>query len=192
MTEGEGAVYVTHPGLISVTDTLALPRLVGNGTLNGTHVEVDNLVSSNAYESNNVFNYPPTNTHFDEVNVYYHVDRFREDYIKTLGNISLGKVTAQVHFEEANAKFVAPATLKIGDSFDLLSDPIPGGNDFAHEDKIMYHEYMHAVSYDISAIEGTATGETGASPRASPITLPVLLRSERRSWTMRFRALSAI
>jgi Zn-dependent metalloprotease len=122
---GQGYVFQTHPGLNSSTVSRSLPRLDGSGYLHGTYVMVSNLVSADAFDAGNQFFYTASNTHFDEVNVYYHVDRFRNNYINALGSLSLGQVTARVHLREANAGFNAPLTIDFGDSIDLLGNPIP-------------------------------------------------------------------
>ncbi len=88
---GSGNVYPTHPGLSSVT-TESVYRLNGNGYLEGTYVDVENDETSNAFSANHDFQYSTSSTHFDEVNLYYHVDDFRHNYIEGLnsaGNYSL-------------------------------------------------------------------------------------------------------
>ncbi len=159
---GQGYVYATHPGLIATTDSSSLPRLDGSGYLRGTYVTVTNFETQDAFDTGDQFFYIPSNTHFDEVNVYYHVDRFRNDYINALGTLSLGQITSRVHLKSANASFTAPLMLNIGDAIDLFGNPFGCCSDFAQEDKIIYHEYMHSVSFNLSSISGGGTGETAA------------------------------
>ena len=72
---GSGKAYADDPGAASPI-TVSLPRLNGSGyRLEGTYVDVDNEDVADAYSSTATFNYSPSDTHFDEVNLYYHIDK---------------------------------------------------------------------------------------------------------------------
>jgi len=146
---GSGNVYPTHPGISSVTN-VTLSRLDGTGYLRGNYANILNNVSSRAYSSNNSFNYSSADTHFDEANVYYHIDCYRGNYLAGLGFDGVGQITATVHentypgpdnawFDPSNGQ------LYFGDG-----TPAEGVYDFAKEDKIIYHEYTHAMSNSIA------------------------------------------
>lgn len=98
---GTGNVYPTHPGLSSVT-TEDLFRLTGDGTLTGTYVTVENDEAPNAFSANHNFQYSTSSTHFDEVNLYYHVDNFRHYYIANLGSLGFTNITAHAHAVHPN------------------------------------------------------------------------------------------
>lgn len=168
-TTGTGNVYPTHPDISSVT-TENLFRLDGDGTLSGTYVQVVNDVAANAFSSNHNFQYTTASTHFDEVNVYYHVDDFRHNFIGGLGSLDLDPITAHVHSTHPNPQ--------IGDNnawFDPGDQEIYFGdgtgaccNSFAREDKVIHHEYGHAVIFEINDdITSTAT-EMGAISEGVP------------------------
>ena len=143
-TTGTGNVYPTHPGLSSVTNE-SLPRLNGNGYLQGLYVDVYNWQSSEAFSANHEFNYSTSNNHFDEVNVYYHVDKFRHEYIGIFEQVwqqfDFGTIDAYVRDrteEDGNAAWYQTwsNTIHFGDG------PGVGYNNFAREDKVVYHEYL--------------------------------------------------
>ena len=80
-TNGSGNIYPTHPGRSSVTNS-TLYRLDSTGNLKGTYADVKNYDGSRAYASNLIFNYSSNSFDFDEVNVYYHIDQYKYNYIK--------------------------------------------------------------------------------------------------------------
>ncbi len=165
---GDGDVYPTDPNFSSVTDE-SLYRLNGSGYLRGTWAYSVNDATSNAYSSNNSFQYSQGNTHFDEANLYWHIDQFRANFINTLdnGSLTLGQIEAHAHatipgYGDLNARFCrdcSPKQLDFGDASSSSSY-----NDFAKDDKVIYHEYSHAVIYHInSGIESTNNEEGGIS-----------------------------
>ena len=167
---GTGDVFPTHPGLPSVSSR-SLYRLSGNGTLTGTYVKVENDDASNAYAANHNFTYSTSSTHFDEVNVYYHVDDFRHNYIANLGSLGFTQITAHLHsihshpsILDVNAWF-SPSNghLYFGDAASDTSV-----NNFAREDKVIYHEYGHAVIYDINSGISSSSNEEGAISEGTP------------------------
>lgn len=162
---GDGDVFPKNPDLSSVTNK-SLYRLNGSGYLRGTYAYIVNDAAPEAYSAINSFQYSPTNTHFDEVNLYYHIDDFRHNYIAFIedGSISFEQITAHAHTpledldgdgdKDPNAWF-DPGNQEI--YFNGAYDP-HGTNDFAKADKVIYHEYGHAVIYDVtSLIFGTPT-----------------------------------
>lgn len=159
---GDGNVYPTHPGLSSVTNK-PLYGLIGNGYLDGTYVDVQNASASDAYSSSHSFQYSTSNTHFDEVSLYYHVDNFRRNFVEALdaGNNLFNKLNATAHDNSTcpnNACF-SPSTQDI-----YFSDSYP----FAKEDKVVHHEYGHAVIYDIQSGIQSSSNEEGAISEGTP------------------------
>jgi len=147
---GCGNVYPTNPNISSVTN-VPLNNLDGSGYLRGQYSDVLNDVTSRAYSSNETFNYQTNNTHFDEVNVYQHINSIG-DYFAAIdagayGRMGTQPITTRVHYQEDpnNSGFVlSTGQLYFGDG-----TPSEGYYDFAEEDKIIYHEYTHAVVYSI-------------------------------------------
>jgi hypothetical protein len=69
-----------------------LTDLDGSYLPHGTYVDVYNEDSPQQPEPNGIFDYTPSDTHFDEVMVYYHMTQFRK-YLNTLDDLSIvGKV----------------------------------------------------------------------------------------------------
>jgi Zn-dependent metalloprotease len=167
---GDGDVYPTHPGISSITNK-DLFRLNGSGNLNGVYVTVKNDDGSEAYSGSNSFQYNSSNTHFDEANLYYHVDDFRHNFIEQIDDGSLGftKLEAHAHayhnvYGDLNAWFHRP-------NKDIyFGDAASSGlyNDFAKEDKVIYHEYGHAVIYDIKSGITSSDDEEGGISEGLP------------------------
>lgn len=159
---GDGNVYPTHPGLSSVTNK-PLYGLVGNGYLDGTYVDVQNASASEAYSSSHSFKYSTSNTHFEEVSLYFHIDNFRRNFVEGLdaSNDLFNKLTATAHDNSTcpnNACFSSSTQ-------DLyFSDGYP----FAKEDKVVHHEYGHAVIYDIQSGIQSTSSEEGAISEGTP------------------------
>ncbi|MCB7129202.1 MAG: hypothetical protein J3T61_06675, partial [Candidatus Brocadiales bacterium] len=79
-----GSVYDHHPDAGSVVYR-TLTNLVSPGYyLNGNYVRAYNDDTSEAYETDLTYYYSPSNTHFDEVMVYYHANRFQDIYLDDL------------------------------------------------------------------------------------------------------------
>ena len=163
---GTGYAYPSTPDSSSVT-SFNLYRLSGNGYLQGTYAYIINDVSSEAYSANHTFQYATSNTHFDEVNLYYHVDRFRHDFVENLGNSGFNQIYAHAHANYSpgpnNAWFLrSNQQLYFGDGTGA------GFNDFAREEKVVYHEYSHAVIYDINSGILSTSNEEGAISEGIP------------------------
>jgi len=167
---GNGDVYPTHPGLSSVTNK-SLQRLNNSGYLRGDYAYVVNDDGAEAQSATYSFQYSPGNTHFDEVNLYYHIDDFRVGFINGIGgfNLNFTQITAHAHandtyYGDLNAWFF-PSTEEIyfGDAASSSSY-----NDFAKEDKVIHHEYSHAVIYDIQSGIESSHNEEGAISEGTP------------------------
>jgi Zn-dependent metalloprotease len=159
---GTGKVYRKHPGLSSVT-TENLFGLDGNGKLDGTYVRAKNSSTSDAYSASHSFQYATTNTHFDEASLYYHVDNFRRNFIEGLdsGNDLFNFIEAYAH---NNVVCNNNACFNPNDGDIYFSD----GYEFAKEDKVVHHEYGHAVIYDIENGILSSGGEEGAISEGTP------------------------
>lgn len=151
---GDGTIIPDYPTATS-SEQRNFTNLDGNGRLNGFFTNVDNEEASNAHESDHDFFYGTGSTHFDEVNVYYHITAFFNQYVVPVlgftGDIGSDRdVESEVHDQEkpTNA-YYDPNGEKVafGDTC-----PISGGSClFAREDKIVYHESVHAI---LDAING--------------------------------------
>jgi Zn-dependent metalloprotease len=150
---GQGAVYLHHPlkGIPVITYLFHLTT----ETLTGRFCAIVNSKGPTAVDPNNYHVYPPEDTHFDEVNVYFHVTRIH-DFFKALG---FGKMDfplkTHVHYgTNFDNAFYSPQTniIAFGDGNRL--------NSLAREEAIIYHEYSHAV---LDRVVKTAyKGESGA------------------------------
>jgi len=86
--------------------------------------------------------FAPENTHFDEVNAYYHVNKIHDFFKNNYGFSGLDRsMPVTVHYGEAyDNAFFSPmsGSIAFGDGNKL--------NDLAKEESIIYHEYTHAVT----------------------------------------------
>lgn len=148
-----GDVYDRHPEAGPVVNR-PLTNLSGNGYfLDGTFVEVLNAVTSEADWRGSNFEYDPNNTHFDEVMVYYHINRFQDEYLDDVLGYpyldypnTLRKVIASVHALSPYDSPVAtpPNLIDFGDGDGTTR------NDWVKEDDVIYHEYLHLVTHYIT------------------------------------------
>lgn len=142
---GDGDIIEEHPGLTPNPVNRDFYLLDGSGYLRGDHADVRNDVSSRAYDSGNTFQYNITNTHFDEANMYWHLDRYRATFLETnltffgdFGSDGDEDIVAWVHdvtVDPNNAGWSPYSeTLYFGNNFE-----------FAKEDKVIYHEFTHGA-----------------------------------------------
>jgi Zn-dependent metalloprotease len=148
--------YLRHPGLdASYTTINPLPNFYNNTALMGTYANVLNDESSRAYSASNDFRYSTGDTHFDEANLYYHVDRIAA-YFNALGFNEFTQITAHAHtdfYEDLDKDGLVDdpspnASYNTQDHHIRFSDGqgVAGYNSYAREDMIIYHEYTHAVT----------------------------------------------
>ena len=154
-------------------ETYMLRNLKHPKKLNGYYCKVFNEDSPEAVAGANYrFDYPPENTHFDECQVYYSVEKVY-DYFRELGfrgfkvnnpygKIHNGQLGANVHVgTNYNNAFYHPWTgmIYFGDG----SYPPSGLNDLSKEVDVIAHEFTHAVIDEyrrgIGGIDGHALHE---------------------------------
>ncbi|MDR9418966.1 MAG: M36 family metallopeptidase [Gracilimonas sp.] len=141
---GEGTVYKEHPLRTLNTTIEDLPGLDGSGYLNGEYVDIENTEDPDAYSSSLEFHYDDayTVTNFDGVSMYYHIDTFRRDYIEGLDvdNNLFEKIDGRVLGGVAENGAGSEARFDWPGFYIEMSFP------FTREDKVVYHEYTHAVT----------------------------------------------
>jgi hypothetical protein len=159
-TQPQANIYLQHPGINSAT-TLINPLNVNlSGYIQGTYANILNYATSRAYAYNSDFAYSITDTHFDEANLYYHIDNFRRNYIDGLGFSAFTQITATAHFpfSSPNANYnQVDHQLRFSDG-----QGWSGYNSFAREDKVIMHEYTHAVTDYIAHLVIGTSGETAS------------------------------
>ena len=154
MVTGTGDVFPRTPDNSTVT-TKDLLGLNTSGYLNGEYVNVYTYDASRAYSTSYTFQFDPINdNHFEEVNVYYHVDRFRRDFIESLdlnNNLFTQVVNAYVFSDQICQLYQFGACARVGaKSLDFGSgyeytDPHRPGFRYAKDNTVIYHEYSHLV-----------------------------------------------
>lgn len=153
--EGFASTYVTNPERCKVS-VEKIFNITKKGRLYGRYVNVKNDDTDEAYNENNRFIYDIKNTHFDEANMYYYIDSIHKYYAKTFSYNGLNKtMKVIVHYgDKYDNAFFSPwrGILVFGDGNKL--------NILSREAAVAYHEYTHAVSYDLAGL-GTY-GEAGA------------------------------
>lgn len=140
----------------SARDNVTLGNLSGSGLLAGSWVEVFNTDAARANEPTLTYNYSAllANGHFQEVNVYYHINYWQE-YMRSLGILNArDRVTnCYAHQGEDDNSDYSPSLdrIRYGD----------GGVDDSDDGEIVVHEYGHAIHNDIVP-NFVYSGETGA------------------------------
>jgi hypothetical protein len=159
-----GKVHSTTPCHSPVT-TKNLHGLDGNGYLNGTYVDVFNSGGPRAYSESGRFLYAPSNPHFDEVSLYYHIENFRNDFIQPLarkaGTHLFDKIKTYAH----NNKICNGHDNACDVNGSLYFSDI---HPFAEMSKIIYHEYSHIVIHDILPGIQSSSNEEGAINEGLP------------------------
>lgn len=165
---GLGNVYPVDPVNSSLDTDVILSRLNAPGYyLDGTYVKTLNYSGAEAYSSRSRFVYTPPPydqfdyTHFDEVNVYWHIDRFAHEFWQSLGFPGLSyQIEALVRKDTYDgANFGTDNRLHFG----------MGGVkywDTSKKDDVIYHEYSHAVTSDIGLTKGSTGSESHAMHEA--------------------------
>ncbi|MDZ7716195.1 MAG: hypothetical protein U5J95_08295 [Balneolaceae bacterium] len=153
---GEGLRYYLHPNLSSIEE-VSFPRLCATYfKLFGKYANVINSnITDITSDSEHSF-LPQAYSHKAEVNVYYHVDDFRHNFIGPLeySGDQLDFIQIDAYVESHHQQFSdRGAWFKPGDFQIHFGD---GGsriflNDSALEAKVVYHEYSHAILYDINS-----------------------------------------
>ncbi|MFZ2957661.1 MAG: M36 family metallopeptidase [Candidatus Ozemobacteraceae bacterium] len=139
---GTGKAYLHHP-LVGEPLSVELPYLSRND-MAGDYCYSLNGQGAPATSSTGVYVFNPEDTHFDEVNAYYHVNHIRDFFSKYGFNKLDFSLWTTVHFRtKFDNAFFSPKERKMyfgdGDQF----------NDFAKEEAIIYHEYSHGVLNEI-------------------------------------------
>lgn len=149
----DGDVYDHHPDAGDPIVPRTLTHLNGNGySLDGSYIQVQNEDASEAYEPDGTFEYEETNTHFDEVMVYYHATEFQK---------YLGSEVGYLYLNHPNTIVQVQATVHVGTNSNATGATAPDilqftdgdgttFQGFAKESDVIAHEYLHLVTEDIT------------------------------------------
>ena len=130
-------------------DTVELLDLTVDGglyRLEGPHVKIEDIQSFNfepATSLNGDFFYPRDDSRFEDVMVYYHIDRYQR-YVQSLGFTNLQNSPFRADPHGINNSDQSVFVPNQGDSYALFGD---GGVDDAEDADVIIHEYAHALSY---------------------------------------------
>lgn len=155
-----GAVYLSNPLKGGITNE-ELVNLNDGKSLKGKWAEIINEdAAPAASDASNNFIFSKDDTHFDEVNAYYHVNKVHDFYKSAFGFSALDRpMQTTVHYDDKyDNAFFSPldGTLALGDGNKL--------NDLSKEESIIYHEYSHAVTNEL--VKMPYKGESGAMNEA--------------------------
>ena len=156
-----GSVYVTNPIRGKVTNEPMLNLNSGARGMVGKWANITNEDSEPAAaDASGNYIYAADNTHFDEVNAYYHVNKMHDFFKDNYGFSGLDRsMPVTVHYGDAyDNAFFSPmsGSIAFGDGSKL--------NDLAKEESIIYHEYTHAVTG--SMVQMPYKAESGAMNEA--------------------------
>ncbi|MFH1261954.1 MAG: hypothetical protein V1495_00700 [Pseudomonadota bacterium] len=153
---GQGQVYPRDPKT-SALATVELRDLPFDFALSNRYVAIKNDDTENTKGVDGSFVFPPDDTHFDEVQVYYAM-QFALGRFMAWGFTPKGQLPIVVHFGDkyANAYYDGKQiVLGDGDGVDL--------SDLAKDNTIVTHEYGHKIVDQVSPISGNGDyGEDGA------------------------------
>jgi Zn-dependent metalloprotease len=141
---GKGNIIKNSADSASKPVKITLHRLDKSGYLRGLYADVHNMIHKRAYSPAHNFSYREINPHFDEVNVYYYLDEYRENFENHLGNFSKEKwannyaLIAYVHDQNNpnNAHLILPDTIIIGENM-------------SRKAAVIEHEATHALVHKL-------------------------------------------
>lgn len=141
-------VYLHHPYIDPSYSLISPINDNQSGYLQGTYANILNDATGRAYSSTLNFAYSTGDTHFDEANLFYHVDKFRSNYWNSIGFSAFTQITAHAHhaFYDYYGNPSPNASYSSGQLWFSDGQGVSGFNSLAREDKIIYHEYTHAVT----------------------------------------------
>ncbi len=154
-----GFVYPTDPR--APVAEVDLARLVPGVGLHASWLGIDDGLYPKAEPvgPDGDYRFSPNHPSFDQVNVYWHADRFLHGFLGSLGYTGPPE-SLIVRINRATEPFVAQTSGRYVD----LGRPIPGFvQDVARSQDIIYHELTHAVLY------GFGVGASG--PRREAVAL---------------------
>lgn len=157
--EATGLCYPSNP-VRGKVERVELKNLKSGANLEGRWVKVINEDTAGAQESDGTFDYEESDTHFDEVGVYYYMNAIHDFYKDNYGFSDLDHAfPVYVHYGDAyDNAFYSPwqGIIALGDGNKL--------NCLAREESITMHEYTHAVTGKMARL--TYSGEAGAMNEA--------------------------
>ena len=174
---GPRATNATGSGNVFAKDwrdgvsTASLPRLGALDSLFGENVAIiqNGLVSPIAHDPAGQYFYTPASpsspdpTHFDEVNVYYHVDRFYHDFIGAHCGVLLAFNAPWVRVNYPVGVALTGYSTEQQLSYMLFDGPTASfSRDPAKDSDIIYHEATHALLYGFDFGTPSPGGETAA------------------------------
>lgn len=156
--QSQANVYLHHPYIDPSYSYISPINDNQSGYLQGTYANALNDAASRAYSSTLNFAYSTGDTHFDEANLFYHVDKYRRNFWNGIGFNAFTQMTAHAHtyFSSGPNAMYSSGQLWFSDG-----QGWSGFNSFAREDKVIYHEYTHAVT-DYMAQLSYGYSEAGA------------------------------
>ncbi|MGB2698136.1 MAG: T9SS type A sorting domain-containing protein, partial [Candidatus Zixiibacteriota bacterium] len=149
---GLANVYLTNPTEGSPIE-VSLLHLDGTYYLRGDYSDVyENWEANRAYESDDDFRYGVYSVHFDEANVYYHMDKI-QPYLLTKGFAGTFQMKSSVrdyggapYYDCANA-YYSFVTHETNFGKGCTVPDVGTFNDYAQEAGVIYHEFGHYVEH---------------------------------------------
>lgn len=136
------SVYPQGPRMSQLSDVL-LRRMLGDGSLNGETLQVSSWIDPSARSPEHVFRYPVENPKFDEVQVYYYVDRALNWFKENAGVTLPFKLDVKVHVggveSPRNTAYYYRGMIRLGDGDGVVYRAIP------RDPSVVIHETSHAV-----------------------------------------------
>lgn len=145
-----GLIFNTYPqssNLDFETSLVQLPLLNSSGYLQGTYANVYKMSGSRATNISgdpNNFTHSPYTQNFDEVNVYYHISKYRQDFINNFYTPDFNQTNVSIGWNISQRD----AAYDPGADVIYFYNGIPTDPNFSREANVIYHEYVHKIQYD--------------------------------------------
>jgi Zn-dependent metalloprotease len=146
----QGLIFNTYPqssNLEFETSQAQLPLLNTSNYLQGTYANVYKTSGDRAtYISGdpNNFTHSPTTQDFDEVNVYYHISKFRQNFINNFYTPNFNQINVSIAWNKPSRN----SGYNEGVDFIYFDNGVPTDPNFSREANVIYHEYVHKIQLD--------------------------------------------
>lgn len=156
LADGQATVFPSGPKA-SQLSPVTLPAMIGDGSLANPLLKVISALDPQAWAPNLVFRYGVGDTRFDEVQVYFYIDRAIHWFSDVTGAQIAAPLEVKVHVGQngkSNAAFYFKKKIFLGTGDgviyqDMLKDP-----------SVVIHECAHAFIEDLAGLP--TQGEGGA------------------------------
>lgn len=157
LVDGIGVVFPDGPRS-GQPSQVGLKGMTGDGSLASPWIKVYSALQPTAYSRDLLFRYPTEDQRFDEVQVYFYIDRMMSWFKDSFGIQAAHPIYAKAHVGgnggKSNAAFYFGRQIYLGDGDGVLY------RELMRDPSVVFHEVAHAYVDELSGLP--SQGEGGA------------------------------